>query len=358
MTRPRFMAAILVIVAILQFTIQVGRYPSRAEAAMPTVLAVVPTTRVPVAQFKSTLLQTGEVATLEHANAPLALTQSRTTTQRATEANEPILPSWAEQDNRTEGWQRDWLKQARLPTGSRLALQHGRKGPPDPVAEGLASLRMNLSGGSGVPLTSEVILWRIDAPANRFWTRGDQDIARVAVGPAGYLFDDLEPGYYRPVVLGERQSARHQGVIRVEGDTDVELLVQQPGKRSALLQLMTGEHLSPTVEASFGPLTAIDHSRDVPPWANPRQIQNEFQGIDYHATYGEPDSGLSDEWHWLYPLNDLYDLRDLPEDTRGAHFYRVVELRFDGRVPQKLAVESLRENGGYGLRQLIIALMP
>ncbi len=368
MTRPSFTAAILAIVALLQFTIQVGRYPSQAEAAVPTAVAIAPTKREPIAQLTPAVLtpavltpaelRTSALASADLAVTPVALTHSRTATQRAAGAEGTALIPWAEQDNRAEGWQREWLAQAGLPRGSRLAVQHSRRGPPDPVAEGPASLRMNLIGGSGVPMTSEVILWRIDAPANRFWTRGDKDIARVTVGPAGYVFEDLEPGCYRPVVLGERQTARHQSVIRVAGDTQVRLAVQEPGKRSALLKLMTGEELLPSVEASFGPLAVIDHSQDIPVWAHPRQIQSEFQGIDYPATYGEADTGMGDEWDWLYPLNDLYDLRDLPEDTRGAHFYRVVELRFNGRVPQKLAVESQREDGGYGLRQLVFALMP
>jgi hypothetical protein len=89
-----------------------------------------------------------------------------------------------------EGWSglpdAELLERLGLAPDTRCALALGRGGPPDPLEPGSSTLELTLlEQDSGAPFASEVVLWRLDAPANGYWTAGDQDVARAEVGREG-----------------------------------------------------------------------------------------------------------------------------------------------------------------------------
>lgn len=109
----------------------------------------------------------------------------------------------------------------------------------DPIELGNCAVHISLvDAATGDPVASTVQLWRLDAPENVNYERGDQMQQRVNVGKAGYLFQRLAPGTYR--VHAEHQADRPEDppafeVAGVAGRR--EIAVPMPRKRPAILEV-------------------------------------------------------------------------------------------------------------------------
>ncbi|MFT5288566.1 MAG: hypothetical protein ACI8QS_000601 [Planctomycetota bacterium] len=264
------------------------------------------------------------------------------------------------------------LALAGLPPDTPLALQFEPYYPPDPMERGTSSLELELTDGStGKPMPSGVILWRIDAPANYFWKRGDQAVAFEFVGSKGFRFENLADGRYRPFILEERRHAVHQAVIEVTGNTQASLSVEMPGRRQVFMKLILLDPGSPSVQTFPGfkrtsrERTAITQ---LAPWVNTRHFVRsywdecpnleigEIARIDFPRIKQAKDS-RSQEWGPLFPVNKLYDLGEIPEDVRGTHFVREVYVQFNERSPRRFLLENPMEDPGRGV-PIILELVP
>lgn len=98
-----------------------------------------------------------------------------------------------------------------------------RKGPPDWVESGDASVVVRVvDGRTRAPGHGQVDLWRIDAPGNESWSRGDQrqQIERLDGGVV--RFDGLAPGLYRVFLTRCMPGAREPEPFEVtEGTREV-----------------------------------------------------------------------------------------------------------------------------------------
>lgn len=240
------------------------------------------------------------------------------------------------------------LAAAGLPGDTPLALGLGRPGPPDPVERGDAALRVRLfERDTGERRADEIVLWRIGAPANGFWTEGDQDVAGVEVGAEGCWIEGLAAGEYRIVVLGERALAPYAPPLFVAGHTEVELFVERPRLRPVRLVVETGGKSIPhaRLEARIHGLVGHARRSELPPWVRRRAVQPEHDG-DFVWT---EESAASDEgelpWTVLPSTPEGYDAGLHPEDTRGTRFERRLELRLDGAPRADVLLRDTGESG-------------
>lgn len=235
----------------------------------------------------------------------------------------------------------EWLAHYGFPADSALALRISRWGPPDPVEQGDASLHLRLvDEATGELVKSQIVLWRLEAPSNRFWTRGDQDVAQAWSDVDGCVFEDLAPGRYRPVLHSERKAAAHQDEIEVFGRTEKELAVDLPRHRPVWMVFKDAEPPFPSVEALFGPLEYEDRSHEIPDWVNGRTMRPEFEDFDYLLSFEGMNSESDASWIWLRPEGGRFDFGTLPEDTRQALYRRAVSLRIDGAEPRDVFVRN------------------
>ncbi len=268
--------------------------------------------------------------------------------------------------------QQQMLALAGLPPDTPLALQFEPYYPPDPMEMGTSSLELRLTDGStGKPMPSGVILFRIDAPATYFWERGDQAVAFEFVGSKGFRFENLADGRYRPFILEERRYAVHQAVIEVAGDTQANLSVEMPGRRQVLMKLILLDLERPSVETFPGfERTSREHTSitKLAPWVNMRQpVRSHWDECPSRAI---GDIALADfprikqakrnrnqEWGPLFPVNELYDLGEIPEDVRGTHYVREVYVQFYDRSPRRFLLENPMEDPGRGV-PIVLELVP
>lgn len=212
----------------------------------------------------------------------------------------------------------------------RHALLLERHGPPDPVEPGSCALELALfDRRTGAPLASEVVLWRLNAPANDAWSRGDQAVARARVEEGGTRFEDLSPGDYRAVCMAERAAAPDPPAFRVGGRvTRVRLDLDTPVDRDVRVVL---------VDERGDPVQRVQVQRRVR-WSSPHAVgaREWVQGrerIDprVHAM-GSGGAGGSfgacvTSWHWIEAGPDGFDLGVLPGDPRDRQNSMEVSFR-------------------------------
>ena len=85
---------------------------------------------------------------------------------------------------------------------SEIALQPAAD---DPLERGDCALELHLQDAeTSEPVAGVVALYRLDAPGNEHWTRGDQLQANVDVPVGGATVEGLPAGLYRPHCLSQR----------------------------------------------------------------------------------------------------------------------------------------------------------
>lgn len=108
--------------------------------------------------------------------------------------------------------------------------------PPDPAELGECTLIVRLRGSPTgkekqpyARIHNRVDLWRLDAPANEGWTRGDQLQAHVDLVEGVATFEKLPPGMYRIHAHGQRKGSADPEAFEVHGpETDVFFDVETP----------------------------------------------------------------------------------------------------------------------------------
>ncbi len=230
-----------------------------------------------------------------------------------------------------------------LPADTPIALRIGRVGPPDPVEAGEAFIDLSLLDvDDGSPCSSQVVLWRIAAPANALWTAGDQDIAEALV-EGTHRFGPIAAGEYRLVCAEERAGAPQQDSYLVAGVTPITLRLERPKARLALLVPGPDQDIgAAALQAKFGPhLTRYVEWRR-PEWVVARSVQPDYPW-EFFEEWSSSDSDPAVETHdWvLLPESpDGHELGLHPGDSRHRRTHRRVDLLKDGDTWGAVVIEN------------------
>ncbi len=148
---------------------------------------------------------------------------------------------------------------------------------PDPVERGECALFLQLfDAETREPVRSNVQLWRLDAPGNEGWTRGDQLQATLDVGDGGRWFRELPAGRYRARCEGEHRAAEDPPEFVVECPTTSHHLdLSLPRERDVTVRLFTADG-DPVRRAEFRLERRGAHTRsaDRPSWVTRREPTN------------------------------------------------------------------------------------
>lgn len=278
-----------------------------------------------------------EIASTTHGAAPprAAVETARAAAEQVDEAQVQVSTASEEEDEDLppeeffEASDGEFLERLGLPPDTPLSRRIDRWGPPDPIETGRASLRLRLfDRGSGAPLGGEVVLWRIGAPGNEYWSEGDQDVAVRRVPADGCVFEGLAAGTYRPQVWSERDGAPEPEPLVVAGATAHDLFVEPPREIPVRLSI-SGDGV--VVEAAFEPLEVLERTGErVPSWVRARAMRPLDEAWEFVGEANMSSDAFGPTWVVLERLPDGYDAGTLTEDTRGYRRRRRVHVRVDG----------------------------
>jgi len=149
--------------------------------------------------------------------------------------------------------------------------------PADPVETGECTLRLLLLDRATLAgVQSKIDLWRLDAPGNAEWARGDQLQLRAEIPEEGCELGGLPEGEYRVVVHAGRsdQPGSPPVVLRTPG-TVFTVYVDRPELLPAWLKLTDG-HGRPIQEAVATHLGSMVTSvaESAPDWVERRQVKD------------------------------------------------------------------------------------
>lgn len=152
-------------------------------------------------------------------------------------------------------------------------------GPPDdPIEKGECALVLRLMDrSSGAFLASSVDLWRLDAPGNSKYTRGDQRQVRgIEVPEEGVRIEELPAGRYRVQCSASRDDAAGPPPFSVAPfETFMTVYIDRPEKRPAWLKIHD-ERGGLITEAEFRHLGRSGAVRvlERPQWAVGRELKD------------------------------------------------------------------------------------
>jgi len=149
--------------------------------------------------------------------------------------------------------------------------------PEDPAETGPCSLTLNLTRAeSGQPVQATVGLWRLDAPGNEHWKRGDQLQARLDVPVEGVAVDNLPAGRYRVFSGDQRVNSADSPAFDVAGPkTVVTLSLPMPRKFHVHVRIYTesGHVLLRATRDELGSST-YGGTLDPPKWRKKRWLKS------------------------------------------------------------------------------------
>jgi len=92
--------------------------------------------------------------------------------------------------------------------------------PADPVEKGPCSLFLRVhDAATGEPVEAVIHLYRLDAPGNDHWTRGDQLQAELRISKNGRAIADLPADTYRVACLDQPPGSGDEPAFEVSGET-------------------------------------------------------------------------------------------------------------------------------------------
>ena len=149
--------------------------------------------------------------------------------------------------------------------------------PDDPVEAGQCTLQLLLldrATGRGIP--SKIDLWRLDAPDNSEWTRGDQLQLQTDIPAEGRPLEGLPEGEYR--VVAHAESSDRQGslpiALRSPGNA-LTVYVDLPELRPAFLKLYDANgRLIREALASYKGSGQSPVANSVPDWVRRRTVKD------------------------------------------------------------------------------------
>ncbi len=202
--------------------------------------------------------------------------------------------------------------------------------PDDPPERGECTLQLYLvDRWSGERVPGSVELWRLDAPANEDWSRGDQLQATFGVEPEGRVVEDLPAGVYRPYVQSAARASEFAPPFAVQGRWTTQevpvarallvestlVMIDEQGQRLEEAEIQVGRL------SSGGVATA-------PPWRVERTLL--ATGNHYHVGGGWGGSGGRHSWRSRTAGPGGFPLTKLRTDTRERSYTQHVGLRTEG----------------------------
>jgi len=218
---------------------------------------------------------------------------------------------------------------------------------------------------TGESVASPVYLWRLDAPENENWGRGDQLQATVQVPVEGATIRDLPAGRYRARCAAEAEVGGDPPSFRVQGSwTEVVLELAVPRTYPAYVRLF--DELGVELElAELRTDSTISETKDVehPGWLDRREPKPEgvYEVLELVVWEGDLlcdyDGGLPWSWSEVHAGPLGFQVGWIGQDTRAfrtRHRFRLrgkggseVKIEFDGALggpPQLLGVSVDRRS--------------
>lgn len=218
--------------------------------------------------------------------------------------------------------------------------------PEDPPETGECTLQLYLvDRETGERVAGTVELWRLDAPANEDWSRGDQLQTKFGVEPEGRLVEDLPAGVYRPYVQSTARGAEFAPSFAVQGRwTTQEVPVTRALLVEATLVVIDeqGERLE-TAELQIGRLSSGGVAT-APPWRVERTLL--ATGNYYGIGGGWGGSGGRHSWRSGTAGPAGFPLTKLRTDTREKSYTQHVALRTEGGLRLSLGCSVSRAMPG------------
>ena len=211
----------------------------------------------------------------------------------------------------------------------------------DVLERGPCAVRVKLrDAATGTAVASQVQLWRLDAPANEHFVRGDQLQATAqATWNESHLFTGLPAGRYR-VHVGEQRRGTEDPPAFVVDDQARTVVFDIPMPRTwrAVLEVYdaSGRLLTDATGASSG---QEDWCRQyMPPWRTIRRRRGTPVGAKEECLHFEEcceETEEIGEWIWERCFEGFM-LDPLPEHTRATTFEYSYTVRLAGRSDVEL----------------------
>lgn len=176
-------------------------------------------------------------------------------------------------------------EQAPLPTGSKL--------PDDPIETGPCALELALyDADSGAALKGKIHLYRLDAPGNEDWTRGDRLQAVITVPVEGATILNLPAGQYRPHCITQRYPGFDLAPLEVSGSlTRCAMRVAMP-RISAAWLIVHDETSRAIEEGTLRGHRRTQSSRSLnPAWLQERKLREPDRYIRIGGGWGSGRGG-------------------------------------------------------------------
>ncbi|MHC4939337.1 MAG: hypothetical protein ACYTHK_10240 [Planctomycetota bacterium] len=153
--------------------------------------------------------------------------------------------------------------------------KRGPANPPDPVGTGPCSLELALyDAWTGAAIRGTVRLYRLDAPANEHWNRGDQLQAVVDVAVEGTVVGGLPAGRYRAHCVTQRYPGTDHAEFEVAGELSrCALSVETPRAHDAWLIVRDERGMAIEAGTLRGDLQNFSGRRLDPAWFNKRTLK-------------------------------------------------------------------------------------
>jgi len=200
--------------------------------------------------------------------------------------------------------------------------------PKDPIEDGDCSFFVSLtSAETGAPVASSVKLFRLGAPGNEHWTRGDQLQADVKVPKEGIWIHRLPEGVYRIHAAAQRHPSDDPFRFTVRGSvTEKQFALPMPREFHARL-VIVDERGRPVLSGRRRKGFSSGLGRTVKiPWHRERRLRHpDLYVHDFRFGCGGGVGGRR-WWHDVKAVDGAFDLGSFIESPRNRR--RAFRSRF------------------------------
>ncbi|MHC4955991.1 MAG: hypothetical protein ACYTGZ_19265 [Planctomycetota bacterium] len=214
--------------------------------------------------------------------------------------------------------------------------------PEDPPEPGACVLKLSIvDAGTGKPTKSRVRLYRIDAPGNEHWTRGDRLRGKYDVPTEGHEIVGLAAGTYRLSCAEQEATRDDDRAFFVSGAiTRWTVHVHLPRKFTAWLNVHWPEGRR-VKSASLKNRREATHNWNTPAWFTPREPRH----ADRYVLSLAGSGGGSFSRHGTRFLNSAptrYSLGTYSGDSRGRQTRATRFWSGDGLTSVKVTIKGDR----------------
>ena len=215
--------------------------------------------------------------------------------------------------------------------------------PDDPVELGDCSLMIHVSDkATQRPIEAAVQIWRLDAPGNENWERGDQLQKRVEIPKVGLRIDDLPAGRYRIYSTDQRIKSEDPPEFSVDGFlTTVRVQLAMPREFSVHVRIytVTGHLLMRAMRDDLTFSTSFGDMDKYPEWRTGRASKNGV--LCLNISIGLCGGCNLSAAYEVVGSEEGFDLGSYREDARGSR--RTSFHRFASEGRSEVSVHLTRD---------------